>query len=202
MFNGIITLLGIILAIDGDENLLRATIELQGDNIPEMELGLSLACDGICLTVREIIKKNIVLVEISKATISVTNVIHWYKGYAVNIELPIKASDYLSGHINLGHVDCLIEVVEIKNDEHKNHSITFKVPDEYMSFISKRGSVTVNGVALTSFDINKDKNIFLVNIIPYTFKWTNLSKLIPGNFANLEIDMFMRHIDNYMKNKK
>ncbi len=229
MFNGIITKLGKISYLS-ESTELNIAIEIQhtnSNNNPALDQsswlslkeGNSVACDGICLTV---VKNEIYVdqeqadkinqifwVQLSKATLDVSNAKLWQIGYVVNLERPIVIGEHLEGHFVLGHVDSTIKLLKKEqqklkyidgSNEISSHKLYFNIPEHLIRYIAKKGSITINGVALTVNEINLDEKWFTVNIIPYSYQSTNLQFLtIESGVANLEIDVIARYINKIAK---
>lgn len=190
MFTGIITDIGRVLGVEqrGD---MRARIGSNYD-LSGVDLGASIACDGVCLTV--IAKGDDWFdVDISAETITKTNIgaNGWEGGKRLNLERALKVGDELGGHIVSGHVDG-VAVIESMTDEGDSTRITFRVPSELKRFIAQKGSVTLNGTSLTVNEVNDD--IFGVNVIPHTQEVTTWGNAKVGDSVNLEIDMLARYV--------
>ena len=170
MFTGIIKDIGEIVELDyqqGDLNL-KIKTNLILENI---DIGDSICCDGICLTAVSL-SKNTFNAELSKETLSVTTSSSWQKGKKINIEKSLSLGEQIGGHLVSGHVDCL-GVLKKKETIKGSIRLDFEVPIELIKYISKKGSVAINGVSLTVNSVNK--NLFSVNIISHTLKNTTLS---------------------------
>ncbi|WP_286789589.1 riboflavin synthase, partial [Thioclava sp. UBA3469] len=150
MFTGIVTDIGEILELEqrGD---LRARIETRYD-MGRVDLGASIACDGVCLTVVEI-SAGWFDVDISAESVSKTAIGDWTEGRRVNLERALKVGDELGGHIVSGHVDGVAEVVDIR-DEGDSTRITFRAPETLARFIAPKGSVALNGTSLTVNEVS------------------------------------------------
>ena len=127
---------------------------------------------------------------------------HWETGQGVNLELAMTVQDRFGGHLVSGHVDCL-GVLKKKESIKGSIRLDFEVPRELIKYISKKGSVAINGVSLTVNSVNK--NLFSVNIISHTLKNTTLSFLVPNDKVNIEVDTIARYAVNaaecYIKEK-
>jgi len=190
MFTGIITDVGTIREVEkrGD---LRARITTAYDPAT-IDLGASIACDGVCLTVIET-GEDWFDVEISAETVSKTNVSHntWSPGRKVNLERALKVGDELGGHIVSGHVDGVAELIGLE-DEGDSTRATFRAPDDLAKFIAPKGSVTLNGTSLTVNDV--DGASFGINMIPHTKSVTTWGQAKVGDMINLEIDTLARYV--------
>ena len=188
MFTGIITDVGEIVALEqrGD---LKARIKTAYDT-KGIELGASIASDGVCLTVIAL-GDDWYDVEISAETVSKTNLGDWSEGRPVNLERALKVGDELGGHIVSGHVDGVAEIVAMK-DEGDSTRFTFKAPESLAKFIAPKGSVALNGTSLTVNEV--DGCDFGVNIIPHTKEVTTWGHAKVGDKINLEIDTLARYV--------
>jgi riboflavin synthase len=188
VFTGIITDVGEIVALEqrGD---LKARIKTAYDT-KGIELGASIASDGVCLTVIAL-GDDWYDVEISAETVSKTNLGDWREGRPVNLERALKVGDELGGHIVSGHVDGVAEIVAMK-DEGDSTRFTFKAPESLAKFIASKGSVALNGTSLTVNEV--DGCDFGVNIIPHTKEVTTWGHAKVGDKINLEIDTLARYV--------
>ena len=193
MFTGIITDIGKVLETEqrGD---LRARIAM-GYDVGSIDIGASIACDGVCLTVvahgRE--PQNWFDVDISAETLSLTNIGEdgWPVGKRLNLERALKVGDELGGHIVSGHVDGMAEVTAL-HDEGDSTRVTFRAPDHLARFIAPKGSVALNGTSLTVNEV--DGATFGINFIPYTKEATTWGDVAVGDLINLEIDTMARYV--------
>ena len=190
MFTGIITDIGEIRTLEqrGD---LRARIGTRYDT-DGIDIGASIACDGVCLTVIET-GDDWFDIEISAETVSASNVsaVSWAVGRRINLERALKVGDELGGHIVSGHVDGVAELIELR-DEGDSTRATFRAPDALAKFIAPKGSVTLNGTSLTVNHVNGAE--FGVNMIPHTKTATTWGQARVGDLINLEIDTLARYV--------
>jgi riboflavin synthase len=142
--------------------------------------GDSIAIQGTCLTVTDVDKKGFT-VEAMRQTKMITTLSEWQMGSYVNLEQALKLGDRLGGHILLGHVDEVGKLIRIKGNEYY-----FQVGTQNVKYLIPKGSIGIDGVSLTISSVSK--NVFSVNLIPFTLKNTTLGALKPGSFANLEFD--------------
>ena len=191
MFTGIITDQGRILKLEkaGD---LRARIGTAYD-VAGVDIGASIACDGVCLTVVALgaEPENWFEVEISAETVSKTNLAGWAVGSVVNLERALRVGDELGGHIVSGHVDGVAEVTELR-DEGDSTRVTFRAPEALARYIASKGSVALNGTSLTVNEVTGRD--FGVNLIPHTKEVTNWGRVAKGDRVNLEIDTLARYV--------
>lgn len=188
MFTGIITDLGRVGAIaqSGD---MRARIET-GYDTSGIDLGASIASDGVCLTVVDL-GPGWYDVDISAETLSKTNLGDWTVGRRVNLERALKVGDELGGHIVSGHVDGVAEVVAVKG-EGDSTRVRLRAPAHLARFIAPKGSVALNGTSLTVNEVEGE--VFGVNLISHTKAVTNWGEVRVGDRVNLEIDTLARYV--------
>ena len=168
------------------------------DNYFDINIGDSIAVDGICLTAKEIFDQTFT-VDVSEETLEKTTLGHKseFDG-VVNIEPALRISDRLGGHIVSGHVDGLGEVVKIDKLE-KSWLLSIKWEDSYFSkYISTKGSICVNGISLTIADQIDNGEIFTIAIIPHTWNNTNLKFLNVGQKVNLEADTLIKYVERLL----
>tara|TARA_B100000035_G_scaffold292799_1_gene281706 strand:+ start:25 stop:615 length:591 start_codon:yes stop_codon:yes gene_type:complete len=196
MFNGIIFNQGIVSKIIHKKNGLQLFLKSKLE-IKKKDLGVSIACDGVCLTLVSI-KKNIIEFYLSKETIERSKFKYVKIGDKINLELPIKFGQKISGHICQGHVDTTAKVLKIlKTDKAK--IFEFSISKKFKKDLIEKASILVNGVSLTISKIKK--NIFQTWIIPHTLKLTNLGYLKKNDFVNIEIDILSKYVKKYAKKK-
>jgi riboflavin synthase len=192
MFTGIITDVGTIERVEqrGD---LRVVIGTAYDTA-SVDLGASIACSGVCLTVVDK-GPNWFAVDISSESVSRTAQGQWTEGKALNLERAMKLGDEMGGHIVTGHVDGVAEIVEVAAAGDSKR-VTVRLPRDLASFVAAKGSITLDGVSLTinTVDDAADGTRFTVNIIPHTQAVTTLGDLSAGQPVNIEIDVLARYL--------
>ena len=201
MFTGIISHVGKIESITQikDWEISISIIDYDSSSIASsfhsLILGASVACSGICLTLKKI-ENNFFFFDVSHETANKTNFLSWKVGYLINIERSLKVGDEIGGHFVYGHVDTTAIVKSI--DEIKgSYKISFLMSGNFRKFIAQKGSVTIDGVSLT---VNKTKqNIFYVNIIPFTWSHTCFRSYKKGSIVNIEIDILARYLEKLQK---
>ena len=192
MFTGIVSDIGTIESLDqrGD---LRVQIKCAYD-MGGVDLGASIACSGVCLTVVEK-GADWFAVDVSGETLSCTAQGQFTAGRRINLERALKVGDELGGHIVTGHVDGVGDVVssKIAGD---SREVVIRVSKELAPFIAAKGSITVDGVSLTVNAVSDDEKgaLFTLNIIPHTAQVTTLGELESGRAVNLEIDILARYL--------
>ncbi|MDY0883228.1 riboflavin synthase [Dongia soli] len=188
MFTGIITDLGKVLEITPGA-VTRLKIGTAFDTAG-IDLGASIACNGICLSVVEK-APGWVAFEASNETIDKTTLGDWKAGTPVNLERALKLGDELGGHMVSGHVDGVGRITDIRQDGGSTR-IDIEAPANLARSIAAKGSITVDGVSLTVNEVNGP--VFGVNIIPITQTATNLGVAKSGIRVNLEIDLIARYV--------
>jgi riboflavin synthase len=200
MFTGIITDVGTVRSAEqrGD---LRLTIGC-GYDMDSVDLGASIACSGVCLTV---VDKGTdwFAVDVSGETQSRTASGMWTQDARLNLERSLRVGDELGGHIVSGHVDGVAEVLGLC-DAGDSKRIGFAVDLDLGRSIAPKGSVTINGVSLTVNDVEEveDRTHFSVNIIPHTAANTTLGNLRQGQHCNVEIDVLARYLQRMIDVKR
>ncbi len=202
MFTGIITDLGRIREVTGDAER-RISCETAYDT-QTMALGASIACSGVCLTV---VDKGTgwFAAEVSAETLSKTTLGDWGPGTPVNLERALRLGDELGGHMVSGHVD-EVAVVRERRELGDSLGLNFSAPGQLLPFIAAKGSLALDGVALTVNQVSPggrggaggEDGTFEVNIVPHTAKMTTLGTCRPGTRVNLEIDLIARYLHSLM----
>ena len=188
MFTGIVSDVGQVREVipGGDTGFRIGTHYGMGDVL----IGASIACAGVCLSVVE--KGNDWFsVTASAETLARTTLGGWRKGTRVNLERSLKSGDEMGGHVVMGHVDAVAELVE-RRPEGDSLRLVFEVPAGYETAIATKGSVALDGVSLTVNEVAGER--FGVNIIPITQRQTTFGALWPGDRVNLEIDLVARYL--------
>lgn len=194
MFTGIITNLG---KVTGKTNS-RLIIETDNDLVKKLNHGMSVAVNGICLTVINFDDKSF-SIDFMPETEKRTNIQHLKEGHMVNLELPATSETFLAGHVVQGHVDA---VGKIRNIEENGNSyiFTFDIPNEIGKYIVEKGSIAVNGISLTVIDIDDD--YFTVGIIPHTWHKTMLHTAKTDDYVNLEVDVLAKYLERLITKSK
>jgi riboflavin synthase len=196
MFTGIITDIGTISRADMQGDL-RLDITCNYDT-GTIRLGDSIACNGACLTVVEILPKGFG-VQLSAETVGRTAPGQWDAGKRVNLERALRMGDTLDGHLVTGHVDAVAHIRSI-TPVGDSHTLEIAAPGELARFIAPKGSVTLDGVSLTINSVDGDG--FCVNIIPHTWVHTTLGERRAGGHLNIEIDTIARYVARLLDNTK
>ncbi len=192
MFTGIIREVGALLSRrEAGDTYLRIACRRAPETI---EIGASIACNGICLTVMETgtdDDRHCFEVAASAETKDKTTLGAWQPGQRINLEPALRLGDELGGHIVSGHVDGVGEIAAIRA-EGDSHRLTLRAPEALARFIATKGSICVDGISLTVNEV--DGATFGVNIIPHTWAVTSLAEAEPGGQVNLEIDLLARYV--------
>jgi len=195
MFTGIIEKTGIIKEIRSHGT--NKSFWVESSIAQELKIDQSLSHNGVCLTVEEI-KNGMHRVTAIEETLLKTNLGSWEKESIINLERCMLLNGRLDGHIVQGHVDCTADCIEIV-EKAGSWEYSFTFPEKFASLIIEKGSVTVNGISLTCFNVTK--NSFTVAIIPYTLNHTNMSSLKKADVVNIEWDVVGKYVERVMKTK-
>ena len=193
MFNGIIYNTGKVEIIEKNRNSIFLGIR-SNLRLNNKDLGTSISCNGVCLTLTKI-KKGLIFFYISKETIKRSNFKSINVGQIINLEKSLIYGQKISGHFIQGHVDTTGKVKKI-NLIDKSWDLILEVQNNsFLKYLEEKASISVNGVSLTISKVKK--NYFHLNIIPHTLKLTNLRKLKVNDLVNLELDIFGKYIYKY-----
>jgi len=196
MFTGIVTDVGTVRSAEqrGDLRLTIAT----GYDLQTVDLGASIACSGVCLTV---VDKggDWFAVDLSGETISRTSAGLWQEGARLNLERSLRLGDELGGHIVTGHVDAVGTVVSAEPDG-DSLRVEIEVPRALGAMIAPKGSVTLDGVSLTVNTVEdaRESTRLSINVIPHTASATTLGHLRTGRQLNVEVDVLARYLDRML----
>lgn len=193
MFNGIIFNTGKVKSIKRSKNNALISIET-GLKFTTKDLGSSVSCNGVCLTVTKI-KNKIINFYISKETLKRSNFKFIKKNEIINLEKSLTFGQKISGHFSQGHVDTVANIKKIIFLD-KTWLIRLKINDKkFNKFLVDKGSISINGVSLTISKVFN--NFFEINVIPHTLKLTNLKNLKINDAVNVELDIFSKYIYKY-----
>ena len=197
MFNGIIYNNGKIKKFSKSKKGLNIFVNSKL-NLNKKNLGMSIACDGVCLTLISV-KNKLFEFYLSNETIKKSKFKNLRVGDQINLELPLKFGQDISGHICQGHVDTTAKLSNISK-ENKSLIFKFKINKNYIKDLVQKASILINGVSLTISKITKIG--FDIWVIPHTLKLTNLSKLKKGDLVNVEIDILSKYVKRHLNEKK
>ncbi len=191
MFTGIVTDIGEILSVER-AGVLDVRIGTSYD-VGNLEIGASVACDGVCLTVIDFGRdtRTWFAVQASEETLSKTNLDRWEPGRRINLERALKVGDEIGGHIVSGHVDGTAVVGDIR-EEGDSTRMVLDAPAEFARFIAPKGSIALNGTSLTVNEVDGAR--FGINLIPHTKGVTTWGEAKLGDKVNLEIDTLARYV--------
>lgn len=203
MFTGIISAIGSIAQVTPLETGLRLTIQAPALDLSDVALGDSIAHNGVCLTV--ISKKgDSYQVDVSRETLDCTVGLDGTGGInELNLEKALRLADRLGGHLVAGHVDGVGEVIRMA-PVGESHELVIRAPQELAKTIAPKGSITVNGVSLTTNRITSAApgdtaaHNFSINLIPHTMAMTTLHHLRAGSRVNLEVDLIARYVERIL----
>tara|TARA_B100000674_G_scaffold477884_1_gene474275 strand:- start:560 stop:1144 length:585 start_codon:yes stop_codon:yes gene_type:complete len=193
MFNGIIykqgTIKKILVTKKGKSIFITSNISLK-----RKDIGMSISCDGVCLTLISI-RRKILEFYLLHETINRSKFKYLKIGDRINLELPLKHGQYISGHICQGHVDTTSKVIKMST-RGSSRILEFSVERKYKKFLIEKASILINGVSLTISKISKKG--FQVWTIPHTLKLTNLSDIKKNSVVNIEFDILSKYVKNYI----
>jgi riboflavin synthase len=197
MFNGIIYNQGIVTTITKRSKGLNIFIK-SNFKLTNKDIGLSVACDGVCLTLISY-KSKIMEFYLSKETVDRSKFRFLKIKNIINLELPLKYGEKISGHICQGHVDTVGKVSSLKKID-KSYLFDFDIPSKERKYLIEKASICVNGISLTISKVSKKG--FQIWVIPHTFNETNLLTLKKNSLVNIEIDILSKYVRNYFNEKK
>jgi len=197
MFNGIIFNKGQITKISkrpkGINIFVKSDLKLNSKDV-----GVSIACDGVCLTLITL-KKKVMEFYLSNETVNRSKFKFLKIKDLINLELPLIYGQKISGHICQGHVDTTGKVLSIRKID-KSYIFDFEINSKERKNIIEKASICINGISLTISKVTKKG--FQIWVIPHTFKLTNLLKVKKGNLVNIEIDILSKYVKNFFNAKK
>lgn len=195
MFTGLVQDLGRVQSITNRGE--SALVEIETSLISKIALGDSISVDGVCLTATSITPTSFTA-DVMIQTLKLTSLSAIEVGKGVNLELARAVDERLGGHIVQGHVDGVAEVISLEEGE-KWWRLDVKVPHQLLRYIVNQGSITINGVSLTVGEVNDDKDVVTVWLIPETIARTNLGSLKPKDSINIEVDVLAKYLERIMK---
>lgn len=198
MFTGIIAAVGTIAHSQPLEMGVRLTIDAPQLELDDVALGDSIAHNGVCLTVIQR-EGSCYQVDVSRETLDCTVGLEAAPGGEVNLEKALRLADRLGGHLVSGHVDGVGEVIRFDKIG-ESHELVIRAPQGLGKYIAQKGSVTVNGVSLTTNRVSDAVAgaEFSINLIPHTVSVTTLRHLKTGSRVNLEIDLIARYVERML----
>jgi riboflavin synthase len=189
VFTGLIQDVGTVESLDSGAD--GARLRIATTLGPEVGLGDSVAVDGVCLTATAV-QDGAFCTDVMNETLRLTSLAETRPGAPVNLELAMRPTDRLGGHIVQGHVDGLGSVREVADDGFSRR-VLIEAPSDVLRYVVHKGSITVNGVSLTVAEL--DDRCFTVSLIPETLRRTNLGRVAAGDPVNLEVDVLAKYVE-------
>jgi riboflavin synthase len=193
MFTGLVQDRGHVEAVDQTDEGARVRVRTRLGS--ELTDGDSVAVQGVCLTATAV-HQEVFTVDVMAETLRRSTLGALAAGAAVNLELPLRASDRLGGHVVQGHVDGVGEVVAV-GDEGFSRRVWIEPPPELLRYVVQKGSIAVAGVSLTVAEVTDDR--FAVALIPETLERTTLGTAAPGDRINIEVDVLAKHVEKLLE---
>ena len=195
MFTGIIEAVGEIVACEPRGGDVRLRVKTNDLALADVQLGDSIATNGVCLTVVELPGEGYVA-DVSSESLAMTTISDWSEGTAVNLELALMPKSRLGGHMVSGHVDGVGEVIS-RHPDARSERFRLRAPKALAKYIAHKGSITVDGTSLT---VNKVEGAeFELNIVPHTLENTVMGTYQPGTRVNLEVDVIARYLERLLQ---
>lgn len=194
MFTGIVKARGTVSAIERRGGDVRLSVRAAGLLPAGFAVGESIAVNGVCLTCAAVSADGFDA-DVSGETLAVTAFGKLAVGSVVNLEPALALGERLGGHLVSGHVDCIGRVVS-RAPEARSIRLRIEIPVEYVRYVAKKGSVTVDGVSLTINEVSG--NAFDVNIIPHTAEATIVGGYAAGTVVNIEVDLLARYVERLL----
>lgn len=194
MFTGLVQALGQINSLGGYSYEIICVTEGKDLVLQDLAIGDSVAVDGVCLTVMEILPQGFVAAAspetLRRTTLGERQIDSGY----VNLETSLRVGSKLGGHFVMGHVDGVGRLQALEQTA-TSWEMSFTTTDAIARYIVPKGSIAVNGVSLTIADYDRAQNWFKVAVIPHTYEYTNLRDLLPGSLVNLEADILGKYVE-------
>ena len=189
MFTGLVADKGTVTSVDATADGVRLAVETS--LAPEIGEGDSVSVNGVCLTATKIADGRFTA-DVMRETLRRSSLAEVAEGAEVNLELPLRASDRLGGHVVQGHVDGLGTIRDIREDGF-SRVVEIAAPAETLRYVVEKGSIAVDGISLTVASVTADT--FTVALIPETLERTNLGAASPGQPVNLEVDVLAKYVE-------
>lgn len=192
MFTGIIETTGVVKQVITNGSNISFWIESSLSS--SLRTDQSLSHDGVCLTIEEIYENNHKVTAVEE-TLKKTNLASWEPGHTVNLERGLSAAARLDGHFVQGHIDTTA-TCKSKTEKNGSREFEFRFPKKFAGLLIEKGSVCINGISLTAFNVRK--KCFCVAVIPYTYEHTNIKELQEGETVNIEFDLLGKYVLRYL----
>jgi riboflavin synthase len=193
VFTGLVQSLGTVMAVERSEG--GAAVSVATPLAREIAPGDSVAVNGVCLTATKV-GPDTFSAEVMNETLARTSLGALDPGVEVNLELSLRATDRLGGHVVQGHVDGLGTIVSVREDGFARR-VEIEPPPELLRYVVEKGSVAVDGVSLTVAELGSES--FAVSLIPETLERTNLGQAEHGNRVNLEVDVLAKYVERLLR---
>ena len=197
MFTGIIDKLGVLQQYRVRDQSAEAIISFKDEALEKVQLGESIAVNGVCLTVTNSDSQSIAF-DISSETLQLTTASGWRRGDVVNLERAVTLHNLMGGHLVSGHIDGKAEILSMQPQQ-DYCQIQLRVPEAFTRYIVQKGSIALDGISLTINNVTEE--CVTVMIVPHTLKNTNLQQLKIGDFVNFEVDQIARYIEKLILHK-
>lgn len=194
MFTGLIEQTAPVIEINQGPEL--TSFIIQNTHFKNLIRGESIAVNGVCLTVTDYTDEEF-SVDVVNETRHVTSLGQLKTGMQVNLERALRLDQRLGGHLVSGHVEGTGQINQITEDG-KALVMVVSVPEYLIKYMVHKGSVTIDGISLTIFEVDYERHVITLNIIPETQRQTNLASRVRGDVVNIEADMIVKHIDHLM----
>jgi riboflavin synthase len=194
MFTGLIEALGSVTSIDRSRDGVRLTVAA-GELASELKQGDSVAVNGVCLTAVEV-GDEWFSADVMNETLARSSLQEAHVATPVNLELPVRLSDRLGGHVVQGHVDGVGSIERLSDDGFAVRA-TIRAPEEVLRYVVAKGSIAIDGISLTITEV--DDRSFTVSLIPETLQRTNLGAAETGTTVNLEVDLFAKYVEKLVR---
>ncbi len=195
MFTGIIEAIGTIQQLEQKSGDIRLTVHSGCLSLDDVQLGDSIAVNGVCLTA-VVLSGGSFVADVSGETVTLTTLGLLKAGDAVNLEKALTPTTRLGGHLVSGHVDGVGEVLTRQSDG-RSVRFSIKAPDELAKYIAKKGSICVDGISLTVNEV--DGAVFELNIVPHTLQNSTMENFRAGHKVNLEVDLLARYLERLLQ---
>lgn len=198
MFSGIVETMGKVVALE--KNGTNLSFKIETEILPELHIDQSVAHNGVCLTIEKIEDQCYQITAVEE-TLNKTNLGKLKEGDFVNLERSLKMDDRFDGHMVQGHVDTTATCIDWKEADGSWY-YTFKFEPGEKFLLVEKGSVTIDGVSLTAFNVDNKKGEFTVAIIPFTYKVTDFQFIRKGTVVNIEFDVLGKYIFTWLESYK